>query len=261
MPFHQLKTRPSFAVWLYMIWALAWKNVRVKYKNSLLGLLWSLVNPLIFLLIFSYIFGHAFPEIENYTLYALTGLVMWSLFPVATMQIIQSLIDGAPILKSISVPAITFPLSAMLSSVIQFLFTLIPFGGIMLALGYIPSIHLLCTIPVLIFYVVFVLGFSFIICAINVYFRDAGLLWNTLLPAVFYFTPIAYPVELIPENIRWAMHLNPVYHFTEPFQKLLYFKVFPDAIQWMWMIATGVIFLLIGMFIFHSLKRGFISHY
>lgn len=261
MPFQQAKTKSSFAVWLYMIWTLAWRNIRVKYKNSLLGLLWSLVNPLIFLLIFSYIFGHAFPDIENYKLYALTGLVMWSLFPVATMQIIQSLIEGATILKSVSVPEITFPLSATLSSVIQFLFTLVPFGGIMLALGYSPSIHLLCIIPLLIFYVVFILGLSLIITSINVYFRDAGLLWNTLLPAVFYFTPIAYPVELIPENIRWVMHLNPVYHFIEPFRKLLYFKVFPDTIQWMWMIATGVIFLLMGIFIFHSLKRGFISHY
>jgi ABC-2 type transport system permease protein len=261
MTIHQPKRTLSFSVWLYMTWALAWKNIRVKYKNSLLGLLWSLVNPLIFLLIFSYVFGHAFPEIENYTLYALTGLVMWSLFPVATTQIIQSLIDGAPILKSIAVPVITFPVSAMLSSVIQFLFTLIPFGGIMLALDYQPSIHLLFTIPVLICYLAFVSGLSFIISAVNIYFRDAGLLWNTLLPAVFYFTPIAYPVDLIPENIRWVMHLNPVYHFIDPFRKLLYYQVFPDAMQWVWMIASGAVFLLIGLFVFHSLKRGFISHY
>lgn len=261
MPINQSKHTPSFGVWLYMVWALAWKNIRVKYKNSLLGLLWSLVNPLLFLLIFSYVFGHAFPDIENYTLYALTGLVMWSLFPVATSQIIQSLIDGAPILKSIAVPVITFPVSAMLSSFIQFLFTLVPFGGIMLVLGYHPSIHLLLTIPVLVFYVAFVSGLSFLISAVNVYFRDAGLLWNTLLPAIFYFTPIAYPANLIPENIRWVIHLNPIYHFIEPIRKLLYFQQFPEPMQWLWMIITGSVFLIIGLIIFNAFKRGFISHY
>lgn len=251
----------KWQTYLYMVWTLAWKNIRVKYKNSILGLLWSLVNPLLFLLIFSYVFGHAFPDIENYTLFALTGLVIWSLFPVSTSQSAQSLLEGGPILKSLAVPPIVFPLSSLLSSIFQFLFTLIPFSFIMLSFGYEPSIHIWATIPVMFFFFLFIAGLSLLLCSVHVFFRDVGLLWNTLMPAVFYFTPIAYPTTLIPEHIRWAIQLNPVFHFIAPFRQLIYEQQWPNMQSWWLLSATGLLWFIIGLLVFKALQKHFISHY
>jgi ABC-type polysaccharide/polyol phosphate export permease len=254
--------QPAFSLnGLNMIWALAWKNIRVKYKNSILGLLWSLINPLIFLLIFSYVFGTAFKEIENYRLFALTGLILWSIFPVATTQMIQSVLDGAPILKSLSVSTMIFPMSAMVSSLIQFLFTLIPFSGLMIYFGYQPSPELLFIIPVIILYLFFILGISLVLCAVNIYFRDVGLLWNTMMPAIFYFTPIAYPLHLIPENIQWILQLNPVFHFIQPFREIIYLHQIPGIFEWVTMCFISFICLITGLIIFKKLERGFIAHY
>ncbi|MBE2246500.1 MAG: ABC transporter permease [Candidatus Competibacteraceae bacterium] len=258
--YHSMQSS-SFQTFLQMVWALAWKNIRVKYKNSILGLLWSLINPLLFLLIFSYVFGHAFPDIENYTLFALTGLVIWSIFPLATSQSAQSLIEGGPILKALAVPPIVFPISSLLASAFQFFFTLIPFAAIMAILGYQPSIHLIAIVPLLIFFFLFIAGLSLIICSVHVFFRDVGLLWNTLLPAIFYFTPIAYPPTLIPEHIRWAMQLNPVYHFISPFRMLIYEKHWPALSDWILLSTTGTLFFVVSIFVFRALQKHFISHY
>ncbi len=174
---------------LRLIWALAMKNIRVKYKNSLLGFFWSILNPLIFLLIFNYIFGKAFPQIQNYPLYAVTGIVVWTLFPVATNAVISSVLENAGILKSIAIAPTTFPKASLVSSAINFYLLLIPFTGIMLWLGLNPGWEALLGIVILHIYLIFILGIGYLLCALNVFYRDIGLLWNTLMPALFYLHP------------------------------------------------------------------------
>ncbi len=237
------------------------KNIRVKYKNSLLGFFWSILNPLIFLLIFNYIFGKAFPQIQNYPLYAVTGIVVWTLFPVATNAIISSILENSGILKSIAISPTTFPKASLVSSAINFYLLLIPFTAIMFWLGLHPGWEALLGIVILHIYLIFILGLGYLLCALNVFYRDIGLLWNTLMPALFYFTPIAYPVELIPENIRWAMKLNPVYFFVDGFRKCIYEHKVPDLNSWLMMTAIGFGSLLIGYLVFKKLQKNFFSFY
>jgi ABC-2 type transport system permease protein len=244
-----------------LVTALAWKNVKIKYKNSWLGFFWSLINPLIFLMIFNYIFGHAFPEIENYRLYALSGLLVWSLFPVASNQVIQSMVDSSSLLKSLKLPVSAFPIAALLSALVNFLLTLIPFTALMFYLGYQFSAHIFLIFPVIALYAVMIFGFSLILCSVHVYFRDVGLLWNTFLPALFYLTPIAYPVELIPNHLRWVMHFNPLYHFVYYFREIICYNRSPgfDTV-WPVVLTTGFL-AVAGWIVFKKLQRGFISHY
>ncbi len=255
------RTHTSFQQRYRLIWALALKNIRVKYKNSILGFFWSILNPLIFLLIFNYIFGKAFPQIENYPLYAVTGIVVWTLFPVATNAVISSILENAGILKSIAIKPSTFPMASLVSSSINFYLLLIPFTGIMLWLGLQPGWEALLGIVILHIYLVFILGLGYLLCAFNVFYRDIGLLWNTLMPALFYFTPIAYPVELIPENIRWAMKLNPIYFFVDGFRKCIYEHQVPDLNNWIIMISIAFGTLLIGHLVFKKLQKNFFSFY
>lgn len=246
---------------LHLVWVLAWKNIKVKYKNSFFGFFWSLLNPLIFLLIFSYIFGQAFQHIENYKLFALSGLVVWSLFPVASSQVISSLVENAGILKSLNVPSVLFPASALVSSVINFAITLVPFSILMFFFGWRPGIEAFLMIPVIVLFAAFIGGLSLLLCSLNIYYRDVGLLWNTFLPAVFYFTPIAYPVNLIPENIRWVMKLNPVYHFIHPFREIVYNGTLPVWKAWGYMFTLALVSIAAGLYIYRKLQKGFISNY
>lgn len=244
-----------------LIWALAVKNIRVKYKNSLLGFFWSILNPLIFILIFNYIFGHAFPQIKNYPLYAVTGIIIWTLFPVATNAIIGSLLENAGILKSIAINPLTFPKASLISSAINFYLLLIPFTAIMLWVGFIPTWTVLPGILILHIYLIFILGLGYLLAALNIFYRDIGLMWNTLMPALFYFTPIAYPVELIPENIRWALQLNPIYYFVDGFRKCIYMGELPTMFDWGMMLSMAIGFLAVGTLVFKKLEKKFFSFY
>lgn len=255
------KSISSWQHYAFLIWALAWKNIRIKYKNSFLGFFWSLLNPLIFLLIFSFIFGRAFPGIENYKLFALSGLIAWSLFPVATNQVISSLPENAGILKSLNIPSLVFPGSAVMSAIINFFFTLVPFTALMLIFGWVPGVESLALVPVLLLFALFIAGLSLLLCSLNIYYRDVGLLWNTFTPAIFYFTPIAYPVSLVPENIRWIMKLNPVYHFVEAFREVIYAGRFPAGKEWLYMLLLAVTSCLLGISVYRKLEKGFISNY
>lgn len=246
---------------LRLTWALAWKNIKVKYKNSLLGFFWSLLNPLLFLLIFSFIFGNAFSDIQNYKLYALSGLVIWSFFPVASNQVIGSLIENGSVLKSLNIPPLIFTYSALVSSVINFILTLIPFTALLFMFGFKPSLNLLAVPLLLTLYFIFTFGFSLLLCATNVYFRDVGLLWNTIVPALFYFTPIAYPPHLIPAKYQWIIELNPLFHFTDMFRQMIYGNQMPPLQEWIRISIISVLAVAFGGFIFRMLKRGFFAHY
>lgn len=246
---------------IHLIWELALKSIRVKYKNSILGFFWSLINPLLFLLIFNYIFGYAFTEIRNYPLYATTGIIIWIIFPVTTNQIISSLLENSGILKSVAISPILFPISALVASLLNFYLVLIPFVGIMLFVGMELTWHFFIAMFVIHLFFIFILGISLFLTACNIYFRDIGLLWNTLMPALFYFTPIAYPESLVPSHLQWPLKLNPIYHFVQIFRDCIYKQSIPSLQQIGLLLLISIGSLIIGTFIFQKLKRNFISFY
>ena len=256
-----LKRRSGIMHYTELVFVVAWKNVKLRYKNSFFGFLWSLLNPLLFLAIFTFIFSQAFPDIENYPLFALTALIFWAFFSTTSNHILGSVVENASVLRSVYVPPIVFPLSQLIAGLINLLISFIPFGVIMYFLGFDAKWVNLLVIPCTILFALFTFGFSVSICAFNVYFRDMGMLWNSLQPALFYFTPIAYSSTLVPENMRWVMKFNPLYHFVELFRTVLYHGAVPSERQ---ILITGLltVFMLItGWIVFSKLKRGFIANY
>jgi ABC-type polysaccharide/polyol phosphate export permease len=176
-------------------------------------------------------------------------------------MIIQSPVDNAGILKSLAVSPYVFPDSALLSGLINFALTLIPFGILMIILGYRPDFLIVLLIPAMLLYSLFVYGLSLGLAALNVYFRDVSLLWNTLMPAVFYFTPVAYSPEMIPESSRYILKFNPFYHFTGLFRDILYYHTFPATQRWLLCLCMSIIVLIAGNFIYKRLQKGFISNF
>lgn len=237
----------------------AMRNVKLRYKNSLLGFIWSLLNPLIYLLIFIVIFREVF-EIDNYPLFILSALVFWTFFSGSSIQILSSILDSGGILKSLSVPPIIFPLSYLLSSLVNLSLMLVPFFILMLFFGFTPSWITLLIIPGIFFLSLFTFGFSLILCAFNVFFRDVSMFYNTILPALFYMTPIAYPISQVSEELQIILKLNPIFHYIVYFRDILYYNQIPDITTTYLTIGLGVVFSTLGIYVFNSLKKGFISH-
>lgn len=242
-----------------LVWRLCRKYLLVKYKNSALGLLWSLINPLLLLGVFTLIFSRAFPQVENYTLFALGGIVLWNFFPGTLTMLINILPDNAPLLRSYPIPPLVFPVAALLTALVHFGLLLIPLGLLMLLMEWQPSPATAAVLPGMLLFAVFSLGLGLVLGALNVFFRDVGLLWNTLLPALFYFTPVVYPPDLVPAHLRTFLWLNPIAWYVLPLRDALTAGIWPGWHHWLGMIGWAAGLAALGGWIFHRLKKYFIA--
>jgi ABC-2 type transport system permease protein len=251
----------TFSQFFGLIKALAIKTIKLRYKNSILGFFWSMINPLIYLAIFTFIFKNAFLEIDRYPLYALIGLIFWIFFSSSTIQVIESIIYNSGVLKSINVPTIAFPLAAQLASLINLFLSMVPFIALMLLFGLKIGWVTLLFFPILILFSCFTLGISLILSSFNVYFRDIQFAWTSFMPAIFYSAPIAYTSSLIPVKYLWVIKLNPLYHFIGALRDVLYDNVTPSISDFLSISILGIVPLVIGLFVFKKLERGFVSQY
>lgn len=244
-----------------LVWTLGIKNLKLRYKNSILGFLWSLLNPIMYLIIFSFVFGNMFSEIDRYPLYVLTGLFFWSFFNNTTIQIIESIIHSSGVLKSINVPTIAFPIGGLLSSLMSLFLTFIPYMVMMFVFGMRMGWEILMFLPLLICFSMFTFGVGLILTSFNVYFRDIQIAWSTFTPAIFYATPIAYTFNIIPEKYRFIALINPIHHYIQGLRDILYYNRWVDPLDFLIMFTMGAVMFSLGFWIFNKLKKGFISQY
>lgn len=239
--------------------SLAIKTIKLRYKNSFLGIFWSMLNPLLFLLILMLVFSKI-NHIENFGLYALSGLVFWNFISASILQVLTSFIDNASILKSINLHPFSFPLSAIVAALINLALTLVPFFILMFFLGYQLNFSLLAVIPLLLITAIFILGIGMALGTLNVFFRDIQLLWTTIIPAFFYFTPIAYTPDLLPESTRYLLKLNPFYYFIESYHDIFYRSVLPNSFNLMVCSILALFSFTLGYTLFKKYRKGFISN-
>ncbi|MCB9170650.1 MAG: ABC transporter permease [Flavobacteriales bacterium] len=255
------RTGRSLGIPWSMVMEVAWKNVRLRYKSSLLGFLWTLLNPVLYLLIFLFIFSRAFAEVENYPVFALTGLILWTFFATTSAHVMGSLVENAHVLRSLAVPPLVFPLAQSLAGLFNLVLSFIPFAFILFAFGWRPHPVIILIVPVTLLFAGFVLGVSMALAALNVFFRDIGLLWNALLPAMFYITPIAYPPGLIPQDLRWIIELDPLHHYIRMFRTVVYEGRWPEGDAWVTTAGLTALALILGAAVFRRLRPGFIANY
>jgi ABC-type polysaccharide/polyol phosphate export permease len=218
-----------------------------------------MLNPLLFLLILMLVFSKI-NHIENFGLYALSGLVFWNFISASILQVLTSFIDNASILKSINLHPFSFPLSAIVAALINLALTLVPFFILMFFLGYQLNFSLLAVIPLLLITAIFILGIGMALGTLNVFFRDIQLLWTTIIPAFFYFTPIAYTPDLLPESTRYLLKLNPFYYFIESYHDIFYRSVVPNSFNLMVCILLALFSFFLGYTLFKKYRKGFISN-
>lgn len=244
---------------LNQLYALSKRNIILRYKHSLIGFLWGFIKPLMYLLIFIVIFSAQFSSVKNYVLYATSGILFWFFFSNIVSQGIQSIIQAGGILKSVKLPALLFPLAEVTTELFNLALALLVYFIVMQWFGMVYTWQLLWLIPILIIFSVFSLGIALILASLNVYFRDIGILWNTLQPALFYLTPIAYTEDLIPPRFSFVVHANPIYAFIKLIRYPLYEAQAPDMQLFLHCTSISFFTFIVSLFVYYRLKNQFIT--
>lgn len=220
------------ASWQYgfLLESLVLREIKVRYRRSFLGIIWTLLNPILMMIIFTAIFSTLFARsVQNFPVYFLSANLAWQVFAQSTVLAMTSMVRGAPLYKRIHVPKYIFVLAAVISDVINYLIALIPLALLLLLVGH-PLRPALLFFPVgVCIIVLFTLGVSFIMATICVFFDDITQLYAVILQATMYLTAIFYPIDIVPARFRVVIHLNPMYHMVELVRRPIYYGQLPSA--------------------------------
>ncbi len=201
------------------------KELKVRYKRSVLGFLWVLLNPLFVMLILYFVFSGIFSmNTENYVAYLLCGILFWNFFAQGTATSMQGFVGNASLIRKIYVPKLVFPISLNLSALVNFGFSLIPLSLVVFVTGspvspYLPVLPLVVLLGFL-----FCLGVSLFLSTAMVFFRDTQYIYEVILLGWMYATPIFYPADIVPERFQWLLQINPLYAYVTLFRGTLYAK-------------------------------------
>jgi len=242
------------------------RDLKVRYKNSVLGVLWSLMNPLLMMMVFTVVFTVMAPvrsaSVENFPVFVLCGLLPWNFFASSVMGSTVSIVANAPLIKKVYFPREVLPLAMILANLVNFFIALIVLFGMILAFG-IPLTIWLLYLPVVIFIqIIFTLGIGLFLATINVFYRDTQQIMDVLMLAWFFITPIFYPIDILPKNYelfgfnldvwRLAPILNPMASLIATYRVILYTGA-PPALDFLARTAvTAGVTLFIGWLVFNS---------
>jgi len=235
----------------HLLTELVARNVKTRYKRSVLGVVWTMLNPLVMMTILAVVFSNLFRvSIEHYSVYLLSALVIWGFFAQTTSSVMSELVWGGSLLTRIHVPPAIFALSGLGTCLVNLLLALVPLGLIMVATG-VPLTPALLFIPVpIICTSMFALGVGLVLSRLAVLFADVVHMWEILLTAWMYATPIIYPPEIIPDEYRWLFLLNPVYHLLAAFRAPIYDGRLPEADTVLLAVLSSTFALLAGWWYF-----------
>lgn len=242
-----------------MIFSLVKKELRGRYKGSVLGFLWTFINPLLQLLVYTFVFSVVLPSsIDKFYLYLFVGLVPWIFFSGSMTGGAASVIAQKDMVKKIYFPREIMPISYVASAFVNMLFcfivifVVIIFSGNGLKLSVLPYLPIIMIVEF-----VMALGGAMLTSALTVYFRDLEYILGIITMAWMYFTPIMYTLEMIPESLRPIANLNPMTPVIVAYRDILYYKQAPQLSTLIQGFIMGVIVLVIGCMVFNKLQKGF----
>ena len=240
-------------LWRYrdLLQLLVVNRIKTRYKRSVLGVVWTLLNPLLNTLVLTIAFSQLFRfNVPNYAIYILSGLLFWNFFAQSTNDAMETLVWGSNLLKRIYIPRTIFAVAVVGNGLINYLLALIPLGVVMIILRHPFTVNLLA-LPLAIFILgMFTLGFGLLLSTVAVFFVDMVYIFNVLLSVWFYLTPIIYPLSILPERFLPLFRLNPLVHLLQIFRSLIYEGTMPSLTLWGLAFALGLVTLIAGWVIF-----------
>lgn len=238
------------------------RDIKLKYRRSILGYLWSVLDPLFTMIVMTVVFSSMFKRnISNFPVYLFCGNLLFTYLRTSTSQAMNSIYANGALIKKAYVPKYIFTFSKIISTLIDLIFTMIALALVMLVTGAHFSPYNLLFPLVLLQLFVFCLGLGLFLAQANVFFKDVQYIYNAVMVAWMYLTPIFYPLESLPEQLqRFIRNFNPMYFYIKQFRDIIYSGVLPDTKYVVAGCLTAIFMLAFGTGIFLKNQDRFILY-
>jgi lipopolysaccharide transport system permease protein len=245
------------------------RELKARYKNSALGFVWSLLNPLAMMVVFTVVFTVLLPNnsIKHYPIFLLCGLLPWQFFSAGVMSSLHSIVGSSNLVKKVNFPAEVLPTGTVLANLVNFLLALVVLAAVLFAFRMPLSPYVWMLPIVIIIQTCFVLGIGLILATVNVFYRDTIMIMDVVMLAWFFLTPVFYSIEALPKsyqigNVTLNVHrimytLNPMASLIAAYRDLLYWGYRTNVDFFMRTAATSVAVLIFGYWFFTRYSKRF----
>jgi lipopolysaccharide transport system permease protein len=235
------------------------REFQSKYQNSMLGAVWTIINPLAMIVVYTVIFSQVMrsrlPGIDSdfaYSIYLCAGVLTWNLFAELVSRSQNVFFEYATLIKKLNFPRICLPVIVVLNSLLNFGIIFGLFSMFLVLSGNFPGWPFLAVLPVLAIQVLFSIGLGITLGVLNVFFRDVGQFFGIVIQFWFWFTPIVYPITILPENIRGLLAFNPMFAIIHAYQNILLNGLWP---QWATLLPVAILSLILCWLAFHLFSK------
>ena len=237
------------------------RDIKVRYRRAALGILWTVLTPLLTMMVMTLLFSKLFiNDIQNFAVYYFTGYILYSFCNESTMTALRSVIDNQNLIKKVYIPTYLFPLSKIASALMNLLFSFIALLIVMLFTGAVFHPAIFLSVIVVFFLAVFCLGLGMILCTMFVFFRDIGHFYGVVTLLWMYLTPIFYPASLLESTAPLLLKCNPLYYYIGAFRSLIMDGKMPSLQICLLGIAAAAAMLAAGAYVFEKRKKEFILY-
>lgn len=242
-----------------MIKSLVKRELRGKYKGSVLGFLWTFINPLCQILVYTVVFSIIVrSDLDNFYVYMIVGMIPWLFFDMSLRQGAGCIRYQGDMIKKIYFPREVLPLTSVTSNFVNMIFCFAIVFGVLLISGIGFSLKAILFLPLVMgIEFLMALGFSLILSACTVFFKDLEHITSVILMAWIYGTPIMYSLDIVPESIKWIFKINPMTPVIQSYHRILYAKLLPTGKDLLYSTVFAIILLMIGELIFARLDNNF----
>lgn len=245
----------------FILSTLVSRDFKLKYRRSVLGVLWSVLNPLLMMVVLAAVFSYMFRfTIENFPLYLILGQTLFDMMSRSTSGAMGSILANASLIKKIRIEKVLFPLEKVIFELVNFAISLIAVALVMVWYRVVPSVYIVLLPILLVDLSLFCAGLGMLLSALSVFFRDIMHLWGVILTAWTYATPLFYPVDMLAPWMFQAMQFNPMYHYVKYFRNITLYGVCPSLAANLLCFGVGIAVFLVGLLVFRKVEHKFILY-
>ena len=245
----------------FLIRQLVSRDFKTKYKRSVLGILWSFLNPLLTMCVQYFVFSTIFKnDIPHYTVYLLIGVVVFNFFTESCGMALGAIVGNASLITKVYVPKYIYPLTRVMSSVVNLAISILP----LILVSFITGVHFHKSAILAVYFlccaIIFSLGLGLFLSTAMVFFRDVQFLWGVLNMVWMYATPIFYPETILPDNFRFVLQINPLYHFLKNARICILNGISPEPLVYIQCMLIALVTLVIGAVVFQKGQDKFVLY-
>ncbi|MBD3370875.1 hypothetical protein GF402_11020 [Candidatus Fermentibacteria bacterium] len=249
---------------LLLMQSLVSKELKVRYKRSVLGFFWFLLKPLFSMVVYTIVFTQIIRfggEIRHFSLFLLTGLLPWNFFSGSLSASTKSLLDNHRLIRSVYFPRVSLPMANVAANAVNLLLSLIVLETALIAFGHTPGFSLLVLPVAMLMFILMTSGICMMLSVWNIYYRDVSQLMDVLLLAWFYASPVIYPLGrgIVPEGLESVLRLNPLSGLMEIFHSILHQGAWPEPWCWASLIVWSVVLFFLGIAVFRRAEPAVVK--